>query len=110
MAVYLLHFDRPFRHAKHYLGFSKTVESMHRRIDAHYNATAGDGQNHHLIRAAKDAGISFTLARFWPKGTRADERRMKHSRGGGHARRCPICRELRRDAKVAAVGVTHANC
>jgi hypothetical protein len=91
MAVYLLHFDRPYRHARHYLGYSRDLQTMHERIDAHYNATPGDGKSHRLMQVIREAGISFTLARVWPEGTREDERRMKQR---GHARRCPLCREM----------------
>lgn len=90
MALYLLHFDRPFRHAQHYLGWSCSVAAMHQRINQHYAATPGDGQHHTLIAHARAAGISFTLARVWPNGTRADERKKKQR---GHRRQCPICRE-----------------
>jgi hypothetical protein len=93
MALYLLHFDRPFKHVKHYLGFARDLPTMHRRIDAHYSATAGDGKNHRLMVALREAGISFTLARVWPEGTRVDERRKKQR---GHARQCPLCRDERK--------------
>lgn len=87
MAVYLLHFDTPFRHAKHYMGYARD-DRMHARIDAHYAAKIGDHGHHRLMQHVRAAGISFTLARVWLKATRTDERRMKN---GGHARRCPIC-------------------
>lgn len=88
--VYLLHFDRAYKHARHYMGFAADEREFHRRIDAHYDATPGDGKRHRLMQVIRAAGISFTLARTWPGATRADERRMKQR---GHARRCPICRE-----------------
>jgi hypothetical protein len=92
MALYLLHFDRPYQHARHYLGFAKDVPTMHQRIDWHYNASAADGKKHRLMQAVRGAGISFTLARVWPDGTRDDERRKKQR---GHSRHCPICRDER---------------
>lgn len=90
MALYLLHFDRPYRHARHYLGYARDVAAMHARIDMHYAASERDGQNHRLMVAVRAAGISFTLARVWPDGTRQDERRKKQR---GHARHCPLCKE-----------------
>lgn len=90
MAVYLLHFDRAYRHAKHYIGYAADVPTMHRRIDEHYEATAGDGKHHRLMQVIRDSGISFTLARVWPEGTRDDEKKKKRR---GHSRLCPICRE-----------------
>ncbi len=86
MPLYLLHFDRPLAHARHYLGWSATIRSLHRRVDHHAAGTSGA----RLIDAIKKAGIGFTLARIWPDGTRQDERRMKQR---GHARMCPICQE-----------------
>lgn len=95
MALYLLHFDRPYRHAKHYLGYASDEAAMHARIDAHYNASRGDGEHHRLLVVIREAGISFTLARVWPDGTREQERRRK-KRGKG--RICPICRDERKKA------------
>lgn len=88
MAVYLLHFDRPFKHARHYVGFAAD-DRVHERIDEHYAATLGDGKHHRLMQHVRAAGISFTLARLWPAGDRAKERALKHR---GKARACPICR------------------
>jgi len=88
MAVYLLHFDRPFGHARHYLGYARDAV-LHERIDRHYAASLGDGKRHRLMQHVRAAGISFTLARVWWRADRAKERAMKSN---GHARRCPICR------------------
>ena len=90
MALYLLHFDRPYKHARHYLGYAVDVPAVHQRVDEHYAATPSDGKHHRLMQVIRAAGISFTLARVWPDGTHADERRRKTN---GHARRCPICRD-----------------
>jgi len=100
MPVYLLHFDRPYRHAAHYMGYAKTLKAVHERVDAHYAATPGDGLHHRLMQVIRAEGIGFTLARIWPNGTRDDERKWKKH---GHARRrCPICREERQQQKEAA--------
>lgn len=73
MPIYLLHFDRPLKHARHYLGWSASMQSLHRRMDHHENGTSGA----RLMEEVKKAGIRFELARVWPEGTRQDERRMK---------------------------------
>jgi predicted GIY-YIG superfamily endonuclease len=78
--VYLLHFDRPYRHAAHYTGWTTHLDD---RLAAH---AAGRGSR--LMRVIVDAGIGFTLARTWP-GPRSRERALK--RQGGATRRCPIC-------------------
>jgi predicted GIY-YIG superfamily endonuclease len=78
--VYLLHFDRPFGHARHYMGWASNLDGRlrhHRR---------GTGAN--LMRHVGRAGITWRLAATWKGATRNDERRMKNH---GHARRCPIC-------------------
>lgn len=95
MPLYLLHFDRPYRHARHYLGYARTMADLHARVDTHYNATPGDGKHHRLMQVIRAAGIGFTLARVWPTGTRQHERAKKTR---GHARQCPICREQQRSA------------
>jgi predicted GIY-YIG superfamily endonuclease len=79
--VYLLHFERSYAHAAHYMGWTEDLNS---RLARH---RSGDGAR--LLAVIKAAGIGWTLARTWP-GTRALERRLKNR--GGHARLCPICR------------------
>jgi predicted GIY-YIG superfamily endonuclease len=78
--VYLLHFDRPYRHAAHYTGW--TINLL-QRLDDHAN-----GRGARLLAVITQAGIGFTLARTWP-GSRKRERALK--RQGGAARRCPLC-------------------
>lgn len=79
--VYLLHFDRPYKHARHYLGWARNVEA---RL-AHHGGSHGA----RLMHVVALAGISWQLARTWPDSTRADERRLKQR--GGRSRICPIC-------------------
>ena len=78
--VYLLHFDRPYRHAKHYTGFTHDLDArtVHHII--------GDGAR--LLQVIQIHGIGWKLARTWP-GTRATERALK--RQGGASRCCPMC-------------------
>jgi len=78
--IYLLHFDQPYRHAKHYTGFAVDLD---RRLIAH---TCGRGAR--LTAVVAQAGIGWRLARVWP-GTRSTERALKNQ--GGASRRCPIC-------------------
>ena len=78
--VYLIHFDQPFKHAKHYIGSAVDLDA---RLEEHRR---GSGAN--LMRVVKDAGISWRLARTW-SGGRQLERRLKTL--GGAARLCPIC-------------------
>jgi len=79
--IYLLHFERPYVHARHYLGW--TGGNLEVRLDAH---AAGNGAR--LLAVVASAGIAWNLARVWP-GTRARERQIK--RQGGLSRCCPLC-------------------
>ena len=78
--VYLLHFDRRYRHAGHYTGWT---EDLAARLAHH---AVGDGAR--LLAVVHQAGISWQLARTWP-GPRVRERQIK--RQGGASRRCPLC-------------------
>lgn len=79
--VYLLHFERAYRHARHYVGF--TQQPLEDRIREHQS-----GQGARLVQVVVDAGISFELARTW-RGGRRLERRIKGL--GGATDVCPIC-------------------
>ena len=78
--VYLLHFDRPYRHARHYTGWTCDLPG---RLADHAN-----GHGARLTQVVQQAGIGWTLARTWP-GPRALERALKKQ--GGASRRCPLC-------------------
>lgn len=82
--VYLLHFERPYHHARHYLGFTNDLPgrlALHRKPD---------GSSHHrLIQVIRAAGIDFVLARTWDGG-RELERALKRRKSA--PRLCPICR------------------
>lgn len=85
VAVYLLHFDRPYHHAQHYLGYSADLGT---RIALH---KAPLGSSHHrLMQVIYAAGIGFSVARVWDNGDRALERSLKRRKNG--RRLCPLCR------------------
>jgi hypothetical protein len=88
MAVYLVHFDKPFHHAKHYLGFCDdagrdTDLAVSSRIDYHRRKKGS-----RLLAAVVDHGIGFEVVRVWPGATRNFERRLK---GHSSTRYCPVC-------------------
>jgi predicted GIY-YIG superfamily endonuclease len=83
--VYLIHFERPYRHARHYVGYSRNAEAFERRIEHHRNGTGA-----RLLEVVTAAGIGFHVSRTWPDGTRDDEGRLKRRHGAG--RFCPACR------------------
>lgn len=79
--VYLLHFSRPYKHARHYLG---TTPNLDERFVEHIT-----GRGSPLVNAAVLAGIEVTVARTWKSGGRSRERRLKNSHNV--PRLCPIC-------------------
>ena len=80
--VYLLHFSRPYEHARHYLG---STTNLKRRLAEH-----AAGQGARLLEVVNAAGIGFEVARTW-KGGRTLERQLKRQH---HAPRlCPLCRQ-----------------
>ena len=78
--IYLLHFDQPYQHARHYTGWT---EDLLDRLDTH-----ATGHGARLIAVITHAGIGFTLVRI-REGTRRTERAIKHA--GGQVRYCPAC-------------------
>jgi hypothetical protein len=85
--IYLLHFDRPLQHARHYVGWTG-LDSLDSRIDEHKK-----GRGSKLMAAVIRAGISFDIARLW-HGTRHEERKIKNTKAVGRTL-CPICRRGR---------------
>lgn len=83
--IYLLHFERPFHHARHYLGWTEGAE-VDRRLEEHRS-----GRGAKLTAAVSKAGIGFSVVRTW-SGTRHEERRLKRWKNAGR-RVCPVCKE-----------------
>ena len=91
-AVYLLHFERPHRHARHYLGWSRDLDA---RIAAHRK-----GQGARLLEVIISSGNDFVVVRTWPSAARSEERRLK--RQHNTPRHCPICREQSKKGATSA--------
>ena len=85
--VYLIHFERKYKHAGHYLGYTDNLEE---RLERH---RAGNGAR--LMEVIKKAGIGWELARTWPGG-RALERQLKRRHNSPQL--CPICQREAQDA------------
>lgn len=81
--VYLLHFDKPYKHAKHYIGYAE--DDVDGRIERHRKGTGSK-----LISVIVKEGIDFTLAKVWENVDRNFERRLKNR--GGASKTCPICK------------------
>ena len=78
--VYLIHFLKPYKHARHYLGYSTNLD---KRIADHLC-----GMGARLLEVVTDAGIEWRLVRTWP-GDRELERKLKNRKDA--PRLCPIC-------------------
>jgi anti-sigma regulatory factor (Ser/Thr protein kinase) len=87
--TYLLHFDRPYKHAQHWA----------RDLDARL-AQHADGTGARLLQVARANGIGWQLARTWP-GNRYRERQLKNQ--GGRSRMCPVCKHAKQAAQEATM-------
>ena len=103
MTVYVLHFDPPYKHASHYIGFT-TSEDGRGRVFEHLRK-----QGSPLVKAALLAGSSITVAHVF-QGDTADrnfERQLKNRKDV--ANWCPCCgRGTRPIPKVPSVGLVIA--
>jgi hypothetical protein len=79
--IYLLHFEQPYHHARHYLGWTEGL--LEKRLGRHM---VGNGAR--LVSVVTEAGIGITVARLW-SGTRDLERKLKNRKNG--PKLCPIC-------------------
>ncbi|MCE5322114.1 hypothetical protein LLG46_02235 [bacterium] len=86
MPVYLIHFDRPYKHARHYIGFVEDAEGIEARMQRHEH-----GNGSRLMAVITQAGIPWRLVRVWPEGDRSFERRLKNRKKSKQL--CPICNE-----------------
>ena len=82
MAVYLIHFETNYHHARHYLGWTNNVE---RRVTEHKNNMGA-----RLLEVINEAGIAWEVVRIWHDGDRTLERRLKDRHKASQL--CPVCR------------------
>jgi predicted GIY-YIG superfamily endonuclease len=80
--VYLIHFQRKFHHAQHYLGF--VSGDLIQRIERH---KAGRGAK--LLAAVNNNGINWQVVRVWLNGGRFLERKLKKYKKSRCF--CPVC-------------------
>lgn len=96
ICCYLIHFDRPYRHARHYIGFTRNL-----RLRLHTYLRGRRRQhrrNNALMAAVHKAGIEWTPVLIWPGEDHRFERHLKQSSGIRH---CPICKPAFLRAKAA---------
>ncbi|MEN6316707.1 MAG: GIY-YIG nuclease family protein [Clostridiaceae bacterium] len=82
--VYLIHFDKKYKHAQHYIGYT---DDLDRRMYEHELGSKGA----RLLQVVRDAGINFKVVRTWPEGDRSFERRLHNRKKSSQL--CPICRK-----------------
>jgi len=83
VTVYLLHFEEPIAHAKHYLGSAKDLKQ---RLKQHRQ-----GRGARLLEVAKEKGINFKVSRVWTtKNDKRDlEKKLKARKNSPCL--CPFC-------------------
>lgn len=79
--VYLIHFETPFKHARHYLGY--TSLALEERINRHRSNRGAK-----LLIAVSSAGIKWNVVRTWVGG-RELETQLKRRKNAPTL--CPIC-------------------
>ena len=80
-AVYVMHFEPPFKHARHYVGFTEH-DDVATRLDEHLK-----GAGSRLVRAVAKAGHAVHIAHVFIGADRHFERRIKN-----HKDVCQWCR------------------
>jgi hypothetical protein len=113
--IYLLHFERKYKHVQHYIGYAE--HDLMARLDEHAktlwqrfdqpldngNGSIKAGEKHGdgalLLGVINSLGIGFQLVRTW-QGDRAVERLLKSKKRA--PKFCPICNP--QSSKVSLVG------
>lgn len=90
-SVYVIHFDEPFHHARHYVGWT-AGDDVDERMLRH---TRGNGSR--LLRAVNGEGIGWTVVRVWHNADRHFERWIKEQKQT--AGFCPVCSEQPRKVR-----------
>lgn len=79
--VYLIHFESPLCHARHYIGATDDVEA---RLERHRK-----GQGANILRVCNEKGIAYKIARVWKSKPIGFERLLKNRKEAPCL--CPIC-------------------
>lgn len=80
---YLLHFDRPYKHAQHYLGWTNDLQ---KRLREH---RSGNRTKCVLTSVVTFEGIGWRVARLWHNVPLSFEKELK--RGKNNRKLCPHC-------------------
>jgi predicted GIY-YIG superfamily endonuclease len=100
--IYLLHFDEPLSHARHYLG---STEDLPQRLAAHAN-----GQGARITEVLKENGQHWTLAAIFQPIDKTEtirELESKTKKQKASPTYCPICNP---DTHAAPAGTIQVPC
>jgi predicted GIY-YIG superfamily endonuclease len=78
--IYLLHLDKPLRHARHHVGLA---DDMDARLERHAN-----GNGARMLAVCRERGITWRLVRTW-QGGRKFERQLRNRKEA--PKLCPVC-------------------
>ena len=84
--IYLLHIEPPYKHARHYMGWTKDLDA---RMAEHLS-----GRGARLTQVILKAGCEIHLTRTW-EGDRNEERRLKNHKWA--PRKCPLCKQQQKE-------------
>ena len=79
--VYLCHFDRPYKQASHYCGWSSNFPA---RMKRHR-----EGRGSNLLKVIQNAGIGWKVVRIWEPASPKVEAEIKRYHNSKAL--CPIC-------------------
>lgn len=88
--IYILHFNTPLHHARHYVGYTREG-LLEERLKRHRS-----GRGSRLMYAIELAGIDYQVVLTHPGG-RNFERRIKRAKNT--PRLCPLCRQSKSTLK-----------
>lgn len=87
--VYLIHFTKKFKHAKHYIGAVNGGEiELNKRLFHHRRGTGSK-----LLRAVSKEGINWYVSRTWEGGFDLEKqlKSLKNSKS-----LCPVCNKKKK--------------
>lgn len=88
--VYLIHFTKKFKHAKHYIGaVNGGDEELGKRLFHHRKGTGS-----RLMRAVTNAGINWYVSKVWDGGFELEKqlKSLKNSKS-----LCPVCNKKKKN-------------
>lgn len=94
--IYLIHFSEPLHHARHYIGYTESAESLPTRLEAHRSGTGAK-----ILKALNGYGIGYEVVKTW-HGDRKLERKLKNRKKSSTL--CPICQNKRNRKPAKTIG------